>query len=1242
MNDDEKSPHTEKGDPEESIDIAALLDKHNSVQILGLIGALQLHAINHGRNFRFEQLARETLLQFHPNDQRPLATWDTLKSTIEGFSEGSYMEDPLSNAFTEIAFFEEGNYTVASGIYVGHVDVLNCMIEAMFLTKNGLPEHFVKDIRSAAGLLLLMSDVLFKEAGHEPYIHQRTKCDDIQFPEYDKAVEYTNANYFSIEYLKQECERRRYNFDVLEEFSVVPGSKDIEEEDPELNVVNFKPLVKIQDDILVYMPTAIVPALVAYIYRKAKEIGLYDQLLEMYYDRQFDLVLRALKHMGWYDRMNFQLPGESVQLPIDEAVYRIDNQKLGYVCYLKPNEDVDLQNPFSESSPPEIIKDRVEKVIDHLSKIEPSQPFQVFCLFILGEAAQDFMFAWPKAPENHLSLSLKYSELIAIAYAGKVNRLSLWKFAKCYNRTTEHMRIMAFGGILDAYVIYVDNQGSLLHTDHENPLGGMMVYTIGSSDDFKREVQKKIHEHTIPIFHEQQLAYAISTRYKQYAPIYQETEVRKDFRLAIETYRIPIWVVNQQKLAERNGWAEILCESVAFWLHKMKEHLSAVLDALTFVAFEIDIVLEDRLLTTSEYERKSVEPVSVKINCTVDAPRIKIEVPFDFIYLVKRPDNIADKMLMEAVLNGLVLYVHTAKGRILLDQVEINRIIEAVMQPSHAKMVLFSDATLNVKMDARNLPPVKFIHASDVSYVLDNLVSYLPAGYAIPAKIAAKADKIKVCDDVVAALAGKISTEIEKLDGPQLLEWLIRANEKNIQYKEYREIVVPARMACFSTEQDEIEEMMDKDRDGIVTGHALRTLIEFVAIKVPKGSLWANHDSIDELLALTHQLIEWGALSEAMRMGLQDPGMGLLPSGRIGTEKTLEREAFKPYAVAKAESDLYKYGENFADTYAPDFEPSSGEGHADTSGIDAAWLAEKGVTLSKMFRIIGEMVNLGFTSATACVKIKEDELMDLLVKIKGITRQEIEATISVLTLIDRPDITTPPASYQYSDIFPWRYNRDLSYLRRPLVRLDDGGHAYYYFGYRHLLVYMDNLEYLLHSAKYQNPVSLELKTWISEVSGTKGNPFRKAVKEWFETNTDFEVIQHEVKMTPDKELKTDKPYGDIDVMVIDHQRKIIYSIECKNITGGRNIHEMKVEMDEYLGREGQKKKGKIYLHLERDNWLQKNPKSLTVFGKELETYHVRSLILTADEIPLSYLKGELPLPVRSFVFLKKHGVSILD
>ena len=317
----------------------------------------------------------------------------------------------------------------------------------------------------------------------------------------------------------------------------------------------------------------------------------------------------------------------------------------------------------------------------------------------------------------------------------------------------------------------------------------------------------------------------------------------------------------------------------------------------------------------------------------------------------------------------------------------------------------------------------------------------------------------------------------------------------------------------------------------------------------------------------------------------------------------------------------------------------------ESNALDSAFLAEFGITLTILSKIIGTLVNEGFAKAEPCVKIKENDLLKLLSKIEGITKTEIETALNLLALIERPQLQTPPAGYSSTDIFTWRYNRPLSYLRRPLVKLLSEDIIYYYYGYRHLMRYIDHLIYLLFTSKLPGVKSQQMKSWLAGTSGAKGSPFRESVKEWFENNTDLEVIPHEIKMDTKVgkgHFKTDKQYGDIDLLVIDHTNKTIYSIECKNITGGRNIHEMKVELDDYLGRDGKDKKAKIRKHVARHNWLDTNKSVMNELIPDAENYNVKSFILTADEIPLAYIKGsELPIPIRSFPFLRKHGLSYL-
>jgi len=103
----------------------------------------------------------------------------------------------------------------------------------------------------------------------------------------------------------------------------------------------------------------------------------------------------------------------------------------------------------------------------------------------------------------------------------------------------------------------------------------------------------------------------------------------------------------------------------------------------------------------------------------------------------------------------------------------------------------------------------------------------------------------------------------------------------------------------------------------------------------------------------------------------------------------------------------------------------------------------------------------------------------------------------------------------------------------------------------------------------------------------------------------------------------------------------VYSLECKDTNKAKNIHEMKKEMDNYLGREGQK--GMIQKHVERHNWLISNKDKLRAFLQIDNEPKVLSFMLTSEVIPITYIRAEsIQLPTISFPKLKKEGIELLD
>jgi len=65
--------------------------------------------------------------------------------------------------------------------------------------------------------------------------------------------------------------------------------------------------------------------------------------------------------------------------------------------------------------------------------------------------------------------------------------------------------------------------------------------------------------------------------------------------------------------------------------------------------------------------------------------------------------------------------------------------------------------------------------------------------------------------------------------------------------------------------------------------------------------------------------------------------------------------------------------------------------------------------------------------------------------------------------------------------------------------------------------------------------------------------------------------------------------------------------------------------------------------LDRHDWLLKNREQLEKFSVNTLSYRIVSFVLSVDEIPLAYMNSiTLPLPIKSFVFLRKNKTKYLQ
>ncbi|MGE6221195.1 YecA family protein [Nubsella zeaxanthinifaciens] len=1205
--------------------------------ILKFIAYLQTLPENHGHNFSLEIMAREVMKASEKNDQRPYMPWRQLLLAI--MRGHAYDGETPINLFTENAVSTNGNQVIFPGVYRNASPILNELLQVILTGKNSLPEDFKRLIYSSSGLLLYMSNQVAEDLGYPRYITGNLSS-KIVLPGHEEFIKNSQALIFSEDYLTKIAGLYNYDLSVLNNFLLTTDEPKLKDDDPDDNIVSLKPIIRDQDNIILFMPTTVASSLIGFVHEQAIVYGCQDALMKMIFHEQNHRASLTLNHMGWAFT-DIQLPKESSGLPILESVWQFDNQKFGYLCLLDTNK---INGILTKEEQGKLLNARNTEVIEHLKSLEDAAIFEVLSLFVLTETGHGSYFSMSKPENGEQNLVMTLEDLNTIAYDRESDFLTLWKFANIHKETSSQFHIMNMTGLLNLYAVYRNNDGSLISSDDAHPIGAMLTYLPGHDISLRHEVKISRDEHLGELITPSGIhAFATVIKKREYAPIYGfKDKLSPEYRLMLKCYKMPIWVTNYQK--DPNLLASEIAEALLFWLYRLEPHLSPELNKHSLVQLELELIIDEGLLNGNTFVIKTVEPSDVKITTSIVPPKLRLHIPYDFMYLTGRTDNIGEKMLVKAALHGLIDYFGKAGKEFVLTAEQIELMVESELQPDNAKMILFTDASVNIELDGRHLPPEQYIAEVDTSYVLDNLVGLLPAGTVIPENITDISEKISLCDAIVSALIAELTRRIADFDAKELITWLIKWNERCVYTREIREIRTPAKIACFASFEDEVNEINDKDGKLVPTAHSIRTLIEFVTAISPKGKKWPNYADIGILLALTYQLTTWGSISEAMRMGLIDPKIGLLPSGRIGTDKSFQNEVLVPYSYARNRGVVARYVERFDEKYTQKDYSASGTTE-ESLVVDAAFEDEFGITLTEVSEVVGVLINYGFKREEPCSVLPEEKLYQLL-KSELPNRDEARLlkTVKTMTLIGRKGIGSAPSGYTSKDIFPWRYGRNLSYLRRPLALVaDDSGNRYFLFGFRHLKSYIDNLLFLIFTGKLPETNSEKMGSFIGTVLHDKGTPYRNEIADWLKDNTDLEVIGYEVKIQPNGHIPAEKNYGDVDVMAVDHVEKIVYSLECKNIIGARNIHEMKVELDLYLGREGQEAKAKINKHVGRDTYLQDHPELITEFLKLKEDgYKVISIVVASDEMPMTYIaKESLPLPVISFNQLKEKGKDAL-
>jgi hypothetical protein len=388
------------------------------------------------------------------------------------------------------------------------------------------------------------------------------------------------------------------------------------------------------------------------------------------------------------------------------------------------------------------------------------------------------------------------------------------------------------------------------------------------------------------------------------------------------------------------------------------------------------------------------------------------------------------------------------------------------------------------------------------------------------------------------------------------------------------------------------------------------------------------------LLAHVCQVLNYGSLSDEINYGLREVEMGLLPSGRLGIDRSKNEDSYGDMKDMIFGSEYESYGEKFSEYFEQANRPTVNKNKY-YDKVENIFRNEWGIGIHDVFILAHALVRKLFDNGQSVVLVSKTELYNLLSDSK-FTEAEIGAWLNTLRFIKRNDVLKSPPGFQKEEVYPWRYNRRISYLLKPLIFVERDNEEYILLSARHLYKATENLVSIFHNGSLPiDKENKEIRALLAERNAVKGKEYRDDVQKWLTDHTSLYVYPQEITIKQKGFFVADSDKGDIDILAIDHDSKIIYSIECKNTNQSKVAYEFHLEIIDYLGKPG--KSGLIEKHVNRDRWLKENSDQLLKKLQVDHGYQLLSLVISNHILPTAFLR-DTPLPVISFYELKKYGL----
>lgn len=1177
-----------------------ILSNYNAIDLLAVVAALQIMPQNASRAVRLETLA-QIVVSIPQDDTKPNITTHKLKNLLNSYpmtnSPIQFAEDPCDNLFTEAFAFHGGSYTVFPGITENPSFILRHLAEALLRLPNPInDELFLNDVNSIIASVLAISNEIAKRAdltrGIEPDTRLRRP---VNIPNSNlmeinkKAITFSKAELMELLY---------YNGghpDTIKQLVIQQGQSNYDELNLQNGDLFAAPIVHHQDKYVVAIPGMLMVAARHQIIKLAIERNLLEQVASKYADRVWFSVVDYFKHLG---NKQIALPPPK-QTDLDyyrDGLFELDTDKIIYAGLLiDPLTNYDLKNPFDHwkaNNLGEKLSARWQDIEEKiLTSVLPTNDWlNIFLYFGVGRSFLiPFKARIPKSQPTRLSLSV--SDLETVSFLEHGNNLILWKYAEASRKLKEKTLIRAWG-FLDEFEIYRKNGYTYYLSDDKTPT--VLGVMPGGAGALRREVANKQDYHAVPSYQDGSIAEVVTLHNTKEVPIYitKKTIDGEEFAFLIEGLPLPIWINNSNVgntfKGEMYSNYFLFMDMISHWFWQFTPML---VEPLSTIASSYNKIIIELYLNPDEdwfYNKVNSSSPPLQIITNKSTGVLQVNLGAGITDQFAEAENSGEREFMRQILAGFRSFLSEENQAKLSDE-SIDQVIEAYMPLGLKKKFLIIDSGNSPELMNEGLPKYREIEAPDVEELLDDLGYYLRTQENLGLGKLPDQQRTHILQKVVNYFYTQFQRLVDTLNPEGLLEWLITQHEAGIAEKAHYQLTIPTRLACFSSEPEILKELTERLPELVASTRANRFLIEYVTARPPVGLRPISFTVFDKLMAFASQIIEFAFESDLIHFNLADFKYHMLQSGRFGADRNKFSKAMNAFSPVYSTYELVRTKKGFKRYWKND--ENVEEVSDDFAKLEAATKAEFGYSIKDINTLMGEAYNICIEEINPSFGILTlPVLVEKLHKRLNWSKNQIEEIVDLLSLKERKDFLKPPTPFRKEDVYPWRYNRLLSYLRCPFLQRKHGNEIEILWGPRNIADAWRYLTHLCMQGRLQAK-SLEMRQFLGVINNERGAGFNMRVADFFRENSQLIVKEQVIKIAGKRISNQKGDLGDIDVLVTDAKRRRILVIECKDLALARTPYEMSSEITNlFLGADN--KDSIVEKHTKRVEWIKNNLKDV--------------------------------------------------